>query len=210
MSRRPRLVLFGNPRDTRLSKEDYAMQRYKLTDYENASPETRAVYDDLMRSMGETSPPVWIKSMGHSPALARAYWEKAKGTLFGGRVPLPLKEMIVFAVSGQNGAKYCTACHAKAVLKLDRTLTFEDLQSFLRGDPKFELPESYRTAVKFASKVISDPNGVTDEDFEVLRDDGFSSEEIYEIIAVIDMAAMFNIYTCTLRLHLDPNYRAVL
>jgi hypothetical protein len=73
-----------------------------LTDYENASPATREVYDDFMRTTGATAPPVWIKSLGHSAALARAYWERAKGTLFSGNLPLPLKEMIVFVVSAKT------------------------------------------------------------------------------------------------------------
>jgi uncharacterized peroxidase-related enzyme len=186
------------------------MQRYTLTEYENAEPATQAVYDDLMRTTGAIAPPVWIKSMGHSPALARAYWEKAKGTLFGGRLPLPLKEMIVFVVSAQNGAKYCTACHAQSVLNLDKTLSFEDLQAFLKKDTKFQLPAIYRIVAKFASAVAHDANSVSDADFEELMDEGFSTEEICEIIAVIDMAAMFNIYTSSLRLHLDPDYRAIL
>lgn len=186
------------------------MQRYTLTEYEAASPETRAVYDDFMRMTGATSPPVWIKSMGHSPALARSYWERAKGTLFGGRLPLPLKEMIVFVVSARHGAKYCTACHAQSVLKLDKTLSFDNLQGFLRSDPSFELPASYKTVVEFASKVACDANEITDEDYQELLNEGFSVEEICEIVAVIDLATMFNVYTSTLKLHLDPNYRAII
>jgi alkylhydroperoxidase family enzyme len=62
----------------------------------------------------------------------------------------------------------------------------------------------------FASKVVTDANGLGDEDFEELMDEGFSKEEIIEIIAVIDMATMFNVYTSSLRLDLDPDYRAIL
>jgi alkylhydroperoxidase family enzyme len=51
---------------------------------------------------------------------------------------------------------------------------------------------------------------VGDEDFEALLNEGFSHEEIGEIIAVIDMATMFNVYTSALRLDLDPQYRAIL
>jgi uncharacterized peroxidase-related enzyme len=186
------------------------MQRYTLTEYDDASPETKAVYDDFMRTTGATSPPVWLKSMGHSAPLTRSYWERAKGTLFSGRIPLPLKEMIVFVVSGQHGAKYCTACHAQSVLKLDKTLSFENLQAFLKNDPSFPIPASYKAVVRFASTVACDPNSVTDEDFQDLTEEGFSSEEICEIIAVIDLASMFNVYTSALQLHLDPNYRAIL
>ncbi len=120
------------------------MQRYTLTEYDDASPETQAVYDDFMRATGETAPPVWLKSLGHSPALVRSYWERAKGTLFGGSLPLPLKEMIVFVVSGQHGAKYCTACHAQSVLKLDKALEFEDLQAYLKKILIFRCPKAIK------------------------------------------------------------------
>ncbi|MFH1095618.1 MAG: carboxymuconolactone decarboxylase family protein [Candidatus Micrarchaeota archaeon] len=186
------------------------MQRYTLTEYEDASPATREVYDDFMHTTGATAVPIWIKSLGHSSALARAYWERAKGTLFSGHLPLPLKEMIVFVVSAQHGAKYCSACHAQNVLSLDKTLAFEDLQSFLKSGPGAQLPAYYQSVVKFATKVVKDANGLSDEDFEALMDEGFSKEEIGEIIAVIDLATMFNVYTSALRLDLDPQYCAIL
>lgn len=186
------------------------MKIYILTEYEDASPQTKEVYDDYMRATGDSFVPVWLKSLGHSPALVRSYWERAKGTLFGGTLPLPLKEMIVFVVSGQNGAKYCTACHAQSVLKLDKALGFEDLQAYIQKDPTFKMPDPYLAAVNFASIVACDPNSVSDEDYQTLIDEGFSLEEITEIIAVIDLATMFNVFTSSLRLHLDPNYRAIL
>ncbi len=186
------------------------MQRYILTEYENASPDTQAVYDDYMRTTGATSVPVWLKSLGHSDALAHAYWERAKGTLFSGSLPLPLKEMIVFAVSAKNGARYCCACHAQCVLNLDKALLFEDLQSAIKSDPDFRMPAYCRSVIRFASKVAENANLIEDEDFEELMDEGFSKEEICEIIAVIDLATMFNVYTSTLRLDLAPDYRAIL
>ena len=186
------------------------MQRYTLTNYEDASPATRAVYDDFMRTTGATEVPIWLQSLGHSGALARAYWERAKGTLFSGNLPLPLKEMIVFIVSARNGARYCSACHAQNVLSLDKALAFEDLQSFLASDTASMLPRCYQNVVRFASKVVADANGLDDEDFEDLMEEGFTREEICEIIAVIDMATMFNVYTSSLRLDLDPQYRAIL
>lgn len=186
------------------------MTRYVLTEYADASPEAQAVYDDFMRTTGATSVPLWLRSLGHTGALARAYWERAKGTLFGGSLPLPLKEMLVFVVSAKNGARYCSACHAQAVLSLDKTLRFEDLQGFFGSDALAKLPPYYRAVVAFALKVVADANSLADSDFETLMDEGFSTEEICEVIAVIDLATMFNVYTSALRLDLDPEYRAVL
>ncbi len=186
------------------------MQRYILTDYEDASSETQAVYDDYLRATGATSVPIWLKSLGHSHALAKAYWERAKGTLFSGNLPLPLKEMIVFIVSAQNGARYCSACHAQCVLNLDKALTLDDLKMAVQSDTDFKMPPYYNSVVTFASKVVADANAIEDSDFDNLMDEGFSREEICEIIAVIDLATMFNVYTSTLRLDLDPDYRAIL
>lgn len=186
------------------------MQRYTLTDYTQASAATREVYDDFMRTTGATEVPVWIRSLGHSAPLARAYWERAKGTLFSGNLPLPLKEMIVFVVSAKNGARYCSACHAQSVLSLDKGISFDNLQSYLDSGPAKNLPPYYHSVIHFAAKVVDNANGLKDEDFETLMDEGFSLEEIGEIIAVIDMATMFNVYTSSLQLDLDPQYRAIL
>jgi len=186
------------------------MQRYTLTSYDDASDETKAVYDDYMRTTGATKVPIWLKSMGHSSSLTRAYWERAKGTLFGGSLPLPLKEMIVFVVSARNGARYCSACHAQSVLKLDKAFTIDDLISAVKSTTDFQMPVYYRTVVDFATKVTDNANCIEDEDFQILMDEGFSKEEICEIIAVIDLATMFNVYTSTLRLDLDPEYEAIL
>jgi uncharacterized peroxidase-related enzyme len=192
------------------TSEPAIMQRYILTEYTNATKETQAVYDDYMQTTGATSVPVWLKSLGHSAALTRAYWERAKGTLFAGALPLPLKEMVVFVVSAKNGARYCSACHAQNVLSLDKTIAFADLKNLVSADSGLNLPAYYRTVVDFAIKVVTDANSVDDADFELLMDEGFSKEEICEIIAVIDMATMFNVYTSTLRLDLDPQYCAIL
>ena len=51
------------------------MQRYMLTDYASASTETRAVYDDFMKTTGATAVPVWLQSLGHNAALARTHGE---------------------------------------------------------------------------------------------------------------------------------------
>jgi alkylhydroperoxidase family enzyme len=151
------------------------MQRYILTSYRSADPATREVYDDFMRTTGATEPPIWLQSLGHSAALTRAYWERAKGTLFSGSLPLALKEMIVFVVSAKHGARYCSACHAQNVLNLDKSLAFEDLQGFLKPQGGGAAAALLRcSVVRFASRIVQDANGVQDEDFEALMDEGFS------------------------------------
>ena len=96
------------------------------------------------------------------------------------------------------------------MLNLDKALSFENLQSAVKSEKGFQMPAYYRNVVDFATKVAENANCIEDADFEALMDEGFSKEEICEIIAVIDLATMFNVYTSTLRLDLDPDYRAIL
>jgi alkylhydroperoxidase family enzyme len=186
------------------------MRRYIITDYDEANQQTRDVYDDYMRSTGDTKVPLWLKSIGHNSDLAKGYWERAKTTLFSGSLPLPLKEMIVFLVSAKHGARYCSACHARNLLSLDKALAFEDLQTFLSSDTGVDLPVYYRSVGEFVIKVVTDPNCLLDEDYTKLMDEGFSQEEVCEIISVIDLATMFNVYTSSLNLDLDEEYRAII
>lgn len=186
------------------------MQRYSLTPYRDAAPATRAVYDEFLRLSGAAEPPIWMTSLGHNPTLMRAYWEKTRGCLIEGEVPYVLKEMIVFVVSRENGAQYCSACHAHAVLQLDPTLTYADLVTILDPHGRVPLPPAHRAAVDFAARMARDANAVSDADFERLYDAGYSEAEVRELLGVIDLAMMFNCYTSALQLPLDPQYKAML
>lgn len=185
------------------------MQRYTLTPYASAAPASRAVYDEFMRLSGAAEPPVWMTSLGHNPTLIKAYWEKTRGCLLEGELPYVLKEMVVFVVSRENGAEYCTACHAHAVLQLDPTLSYADLVTILDPRGKVPLTRAHRAAVDFAALMARDANAVSDAAFADLSAVGFSDSEIKELLGVIDLAMMFNCYTSGLRLPLDPQYKAL-
>jgi hypothetical protein len=130
---------------------------------------------------GPPQPPVWLQSLGHSAALARAYWERAKGTLFSGNLPLPLKEMIVFVVS----ARARRAATAPPVTR--RTCSawtrpwpsHDSALSSWQSDSRLQAARAAtRVSSRFATKVVADANGLGDEDFEELMDEGFTREEI--------------------------------
>ena len=187
------------------------MNRYNLVDYDNAGAQVKAIYDDFLRSTGSTRVPLWVQSLGANVTLLKAYWERTKGSLVYGLMPSILKEMVVFVVSVENGSRYCSACHAHAVLRLDPTLRFEDLSTLLEHDgTPLELPPAHRVALNFARKLSRDANSATDADFQALHEVGFSDDEVMELLSVIDLAKMFNAYTSALRLPLDPEYRPVL
>jgi AhpD family alkylhydroperoxidase len=93
-----------------------------LIEYENASPEVRAVYDDIMR-VRQTD---WInnfwKALAHDPATLRRTWESIKQIMGpGGALDPVVKEMIYVAVSATNQCPYCIASHTVSARKAGMT-----------------------------------------------------------------------------------------
>jgi AhpD family alkylhydroperoxidase len=82
-----------------------------LIEYKDASPEVRAVYDDIMA----TRKTDWInnfwKAMAHDPLTLRRTWEDIKQIMAPGALDAITKELIYVAVSVTNQCGYCIASH---------------------------------------------------------------------------------------------------
>jgi len=82
-----------------------------LIEYEAASEDVRAVYDDIMRTRNVD----WInnfwKVLAHDPALLKRTWETLRDVMAPGALDPLVKEMIYIAVSATNGCEYCTYSH---------------------------------------------------------------------------------------------------
>ncbi len=83
-------------------------------EYADASPEVRAVYDDIMA----TRKTDWInnfwKVLAHDPAALRRVWANIKEVMGPGALDPLTKELIYIAVSITNGCRYCIASHGAA------------------------------------------------------------------------------------------------
>jgi AhpD family alkylhydroperoxidase len=87
------------------------MATFGLIEYADASPQVRAVYDDIMA----TRKTDWInnfwKALANDPALLKRTWEDIKQIMAPGALDPLTKEMIYVAVSVTNGCPYCIASH---------------------------------------------------------------------------------------------------
>ena len=79
-----------------------------------ASPEVRAVYDDIMATRGLTDVNNFWKYLAHDPATLRRTWESIKEVMRPGELDPLVKEMLYLAVSMSNGCDYCIASHTAA------------------------------------------------------------------------------------------------
>jgi AhpD family alkylhydroperoxidase len=92
-----------------------------LIEYDQASSEVRAVYDDIMATRGTD----WInnfwKGLAHDPATLRRTWLSVKEIMAAGALDSLVKEMIYVAVSVTNQCGYCIASHTAAARKAGMT-----------------------------------------------------------------------------------------
>jgi len=93
------------------------MVRTALIEYQDASPEVRAVYDDIMATRRSDWVNNFWKALANDPATLKRTWESIKQIMVteqpGGLDPLT-KEMIYLAVSVTNQCGYCMASHTAA------------------------------------------------------------------------------------------------
>ena len=92
-----------------------------LIEYENATAEVRAIYDDIMATRGTD----WInnfwKALAHDPPALRRTWQSIKEIMGPGTIDSLTKEMIYLAVSTTNQCGYCIASHTAAARKAGMT-----------------------------------------------------------------------------------------
>jgi len=97
------------------------MSTLGLIEYQDASPEVRAVYDDIMA----TRKTDWInnfwKAIAHDPATLRRTWESIKQIMAPGALDPLTKEMLYVAVSVTNQCGYCVASHTASARKAGMT-----------------------------------------------------------------------------------------
>jgi len=90
-------------------------------DYADASPEVRAVYDDIKATRSVPDVNNFWKYLANDPATLRRTWDSVKQVMAPGALDALTKEMIYVAVSVTNGCGYCIASHTAAARKAGMT-----------------------------------------------------------------------------------------
>ena len=97
------------------------MPTVRMIEYDQASAEVRAIYDDIMATKGIPRVPDFWKTLAVYPPLLRRTWYDLKEIMQPGRLDRLTKEMIALAVSATNGCDYCIASHTAAARRKGMT-----------------------------------------------------------------------------------------
>jgi AhpD family alkylhydroperoxidase len=88
------------------------MTLVSLIEFEAASPEVRAVYDDIKATRKTEFVNNFWKALANDPPMLRRVWTSVKEVMAPGALDPLVKELVYIAVSVTNNCEYCIHSHA--------------------------------------------------------------------------------------------------
>jgi AhpD family alkylhydroperoxidase len=137
------------------------MATFALVEYQDAAPEVRAIYDDIMA----TRKTDWInnfwKALAHDPTTLKRTWESIKQIMAPGALDPLTKELLYVAVSVTNNCSYCIASHTASARNKGMTdAMFHELQAVIgMANETNKLVVGYQVEIdeKFRSRLEPPP-----------------------------------------------------
>lgn len=177
--------------------------RFKHVKDVSDKPELATLYKDIVASgFGkENVPGNWFASQGERPDLLSANWAFSQQIIMQGQLPATVKQMIIVMVSTHNNCPYCRITHAQGLAAMGVP---EEVVDCLTTDLNLaKVPPLQRGILVFALKVAQAPATVTDEDFDVLRDQGLGNGEIMEIVMLAAYTNFINTWALVSGIPID-------
>ncbi|GAA4902842.1 peroxidase-related enzyme [Tessaracoccus lubricantis] len=171
------------------------MTRVPLIDRDDTSGEVSRTLDHINSVFGTT--PTMFRAVANSPAALVSMWT-AFGAYGGGALGPAIGEQIAVAVANANSCEYCLAAHT--ALGRQAGVSREALAAAQVGesdDPRTE------ALLRFAIALVERRGQASDQQFEELRQLGWSDEEIVETIGQVALNVFTNYVNISLEVPVD-------
>ena len=171
-----------------------------LIEEDEATGEVAAIYEEIKREMMLPEVPNLFKVLAISPAALAIEWATFKAMFEHRSLPQSLAAMISYAIAEQNECQYCSASHELSCRTLG--IDEETLNKLIHDLPNLS-PERIRGTIQFALKVARSPKSLVRDDYDALRAEGVSDEELVEIIQLAAMASSGDVMADALKIDVD-------
>ena len=138
-----------------------------------------------------------FRLLAASPATLEAYLSYNRA-LSHGALPAKIHEQIALVAAETNGCDYCASAHT--ALGKHAGLSQDDITKALEGraaDPKAD------AAVRFAKLLLEKRGGISDSDFNRVKQAGLSEAEIAEIVAHVAINVLTNYFNIAFETEID-------
>ena len=177
------------------------MSELPVIEEEEATADIARVYAEIKRDLQIPVVPNYAKVLAVSPASLAIYWDLQRSFYQHTTLPESLTSMILFTIAETGNCQYCSASNELAC----RTLGVdEETLRALVEDLSDVSPQRLQAIIEFALKVSNDPQGLAAEDYERVREQGVTDEELVEIALVAAIGKLNDTLADALKVEVDP------
>ena len=176
------------------------MLQIKPVEETEAGGEIAELYGEIQRGLGIPFVPNIDKMLAHAPNALRGSWAAFDQIFLNSSLPPSLSLMILYTVSAANNCQYCEPLFKASCMSagIDR-----DTLAALERDLDGLSPVRVQAIVKLAQKCACDRESLSEADFDNVRAQGVTEQEIVEIIALSALGNFLNTVADSLKLELD-------
>jgi uncharacterized peroxidase-related enzyme len=172
-----------------MTMSERPVSRYPVPELDSLPEDIRAQILEVQDKAGFI-PNVFL-TLAHRPDEFRAFFAYHDALMLkDSGLSKADREMIVVATSAINGCQYCVVAHG-ALLRIyakDPLVADQVAVNYRKAD----ITDRQRAMLDFASKLTVESHRVGPADFEPLRKQGFSDEDIWDIAAITALFGLSN------------------
>ncbi len=176
------------------------MGRMPLIEEKDATGEVADIYDDIRRTLGIDFVPNIDKHVAISPNVLKATWNAERHIYLQSTLPQTISSLIIFSVSRANDCYYCDSFFRSVCVAVG---VDQDLLDKLDKNPDSLPSDRVKAIIEFALKCSMHRENPTDEDFENLRNQGVTNDEIVQIVSLAGLCNYLNTMAIALKVELD-------
>ena len=157
------------------------MAEFRMVAQREAEGATKRVFNEILKVKHLRKLPHFFLTLANSTPVLQGTWSVYRDVSTRGAISEALKEMIFVAISAATDCAYCEAAHLAfcRILKVDA----ETCKNLVNNIEALK-PARTRDIVRFAVKAGTEPKSLVKADYDLLRQNGVSDEEIIEIVAM--------------------------
>jgi uncharacterized peroxidase-related enzyme len=172
-----------------------------MIEEDEADSEIQALYEETKRALDSPYVPNLMKTLAVAPSILTMCIDTFRTFYQNTTLPQSLIAMLSYIIPVVKECRYCAAngelyCRT---IGIDE----ETLEALARDLGKVS-PQRVRVILQFGIKCATQPQALTAADYEEVRAQGVTDQEIVEIIMVAAMANYGDTLADALKLELDP------
>lgn len=171
------------------ANDDKPVSRYPVLDLEHLPDDIRDMVMTVQEKIGFI-PNVFL-AYAHRPDECRAFFAMHDALMLReGNLSRADKEMIVVTISGGNNCLYCVVAHGAILRILSKQPLLSD--QVATNYRKADITARQIAMLDFATKVNKHSDQISQEDFDGLREHGFTDEDIWDIAGITAFFGLSN------------------